>query len=97
MCIRDRDGRVRLCLDARRINQIIIPDRESPEPIDEIFQKLSGVKHMTSLDLTAGYWQVPLAPESRKYIAFLFLMERIINLKDYHLDLILVLRVLLNV
>ena len=27
---------------------------------------------MTTLDLTAGYWQVPLAPESRKYTAFLF-------------------------
>ena len=23
-------------------------------------------------DLTAGYWQVPLAPESRKFTAFLF-------------------------
>ena len=27
---------------------------------------------MTSLDLTAGYWQVPLAAESRRYTAFLF-------------------------
>ena len=27
---------------------------------------------MTSLDLTAGYWQVPLAEVSRKYTAFLF-------------------------
>ena len=67
-----KDGRVRLCLDVRKINQIIIPDRESPEPINEIFQKFSGVKYMTSLDLTAGYWQVPLAVESRKYTAFLF-------------------------
>ena len=67
-----KDGRVRLCLDARKINQIIIPDRESPEAINEIFQKFSGVKYMTSLDLTAGYWQVPLACESRKYTAFLF-------------------------
>ena len=58
--------RVRLCLDARKINQIIIPDRESPEAIEEIFQKFSGVKYMTSLDLTAGYWQVPLAVNSRK-------------------------------
>ena len=66
-----KDGRVRLCLDARRINQIIIPDRESPEAIDEIFQKFSGVKYMTSLDLTAGYWQVPLASNSRKYTVFL--------------------------
>ena len=67
-----KDGRVRLCLDARRINQIIIPDRESPESINEIFQKFSGVRYMTSLDLTAGYWQVPLAEVSRKYTAFLF-------------------------
>ena len=27
---------------------------------------------MTSLDLTAGYWQIPLALNSRKYTAFLF-------------------------
>ena len=49
-----KDGRFRLCLDARRINHIIIPDRESPESINEIFQKFSGVRYMTSLDLTAG-------------------------------------------
>ena len=63
-----KDGRVRLCLDARKINQIIILDRESPEPINEIFQKFSGVKYMTSLNLTAGYWQVPLAVESLSLI-----------------------------
>ena len=45
-----KDGGVRLCLDARKINQIIIPDRESPESINEIFQKFSGVRFMTSLD-----------------------------------------------
>ena len=67
-----KDGGVRLCLDARKINQIIIPDRESPESINEIFQKFSGVRFMTSLDLTAGYWQVPLAEVSRPYTAFLF-------------------------
>ena len=32
---------------------------------------------MTSLDLTAGYWQVPLAANSRKYTALLF------NRKNY--------------
>ena len=72
MVVIKKDGKVRLCLDARKINQIIIPDRESPEPINEILQKFSGVKYMTSLDLTAGYWQVPLAAERRRYTAFLF-------------------------
>ena len=36
-----KDGRVRLCLDARHINQIIIPDWESPEAINEIYQKFA--------------------------------------------------------
>ena len=85
-----KDGKVRLCLDARKINQIIIPDRESPEPINEILQKFSGVKYMTSLDLTAGYWQVPLAAESRKYTAentqLFFLTVRITSSNAYLLD-----------
>ena len=48
-----KDGRLKLCLDARRFNQIIIPDRESPEAIDEIFQKFSRVKSVsyTHLDV----------------------------------------------
>ena len=36
-----------------------------------IRDRFSGVQYMTSLDLTAGYWQVPLAANSRKYTAFL--------------------------
>ena len=46
-----KDGRVRLCLDARKINQIIIPDRESPEAIEEIFQKFSGVKYLSLIHI----------------------------------------------
>lgn len=66
------DGSIRLCLDARFINKIIIPDRESPESIDEILQRFAGTKYLSSIDLTSGYWQIELDEPSRQYTAFLF-------------------------
>lgn len=35
-------------------------------------QKHHGKTCMTTVDLTHGYWQVPLTKESRQYTAFLF-------------------------
>ena len=46
-----KDGRVWLGLDARKINQIIIPDQESPEAIEEIFQKFSGVQYLSLIHI----------------------------------------------
>ena len=67
-----KDLSIRLCLDARQVNKIIIPDRESPEPVGEILQRFTGTKYITTLDLTAGYWQIELEEGSRKYVAFLY-------------------------
>lgn len=47
------------------------PDREWPEQMEEILQRFSGVKYLTSLDLTSAYWQVVLEWYSKKYTAFL--------------------------
>lgn len=72
-----KNGEVRLCLDARKINEIIIPDCERPLTIDTILAKFRKVKYMSTLDLRSGYWQVPLAKESRAPCSFL------INGKNY--------------
>lgn len=37
-----KDGQVRLRLDTRGINQIIVTDREAPEKIDKILQRFAG-------------------------------------------------------
>lgn len=49
-----------------------MPDRECPMIINDILSKFEGAMYFSLLDLTAGYWQIALAPESRKYTAFLF-------------------------
>lgn len=67
-----KDGTVRCCLDARFLNELIEGDNESPPLINEIMHQYHNKNYLTTLDLTAGYWQVPLAKDSRPYTAFLF-------------------------
>lgn len=69
--IEKKNGEIRLCLDARQINKRIIPDRECPMGVEEILHKFQGAKYLSTIDLTAGYWQCPLKKESREITAFL--------------------------
>ncbi|KAF0721413.1 Retrotransposable element Tf2 protein type 2 [Aphis craccivora] len=66
-----KNGEVRLCLDARKLNEIIIPDRECPMTIETIFSKFEEIKCISTLDLRSGYWQVPLEKNSRELCSFL--------------------------
>ena len=65
-----KDGTVRLCLDARKLNDILLEDWECPEPAEVLIQKCKGIKVMSSLDMTSSFWKVPLGAESKKYTAF---------------------------
>jgi len=66
-----KNGDVRLCLDARRINEQIIPDQECPMTIETIFSQFKKIKCISTLDLRSGYWQVKLAENSMDPCSFL--------------------------
>ena len=38
--------------------------------VDDIIDRLGSAKYITTLDLTKGYWQVPVAAASRAKTAF---------------------------
>lgn len=67
-----KTGEIRLCLDARKANEIIIPDYECNKSINELLAKGQQSKWLSTIDLTSSYWQVQLTPESRQYTAFQF-------------------------
>jgi hypothetical protein len=62
----------RICIDAKRVNNVMLRDGARAPPIDEMPQQFHGVKYMTSLDLNSAFLQIPLKASSREYTAFLF-------------------------
>lgn len=69
--VRKKNGSLRICLDARRLNSVTVPFRDVPPRINEVLQEFSGKCWFTSTDLTAAYWQIPIQPSSQQYTGFL--------------------------
>lgn len=64
------DKKWRLVVDFRQLNKKILADRFPLPRIDTILDQLGRAKYFSTLDLMAGFHQIPLSPESRKYTAF---------------------------
>lgn len=58
--IKKEDGKIRFCIDLRKLNSIIIFDAEPIPILDQLLVKLTGAKYFTELDLSEGYWQIPI-------------------------------------
>ena len=57
-------------MDARELNKRLQPDPYGPEEMMEVLRKCTDIKIMSSIDLTASFWQVPLDEQSKKYCGF---------------------------
>lgn len=68
--VKKKDGKIRLCIDFRKINNITIFDAEPIPNQDELITQLSNAKYFTKIDLTRGYWQIPLNEKSKQFTAF---------------------------
>ncbi|WP_221936039.1 hypothetical protein, partial [Klebsiella pneumoniae] len=71
VCVVKKDLSIRLCLDARALNAKLINNRQSTEKVDDILQTFSGKKWFSVVDLSMGFWQCLVEPESRKYLAWI--------------------------
>ncbi|XP_051155402.1 uncharacterized protein LOC127277975 [Leptopilina boulardi] len=63
-------GGYRLCLDYRPVNDQTEDAPQSLPRIHEILKHIGTSKIFSTLDFKSGYWQIPMAPESKKYTAF---------------------------
>ena len=59
-----------MCVDYRRLNGVSEADAYPMPRFDDLIDRLGTAKFMTTLDLTRGYWQVPVAEDSRQHTTF---------------------------
>ena len=69
--VRKKDSGVRWCIDYRALNNVTMKDAFPLPLIEECFDALQGMKYMSSLDLSSGYWQLSVAKEDRPKTAFI--------------------------
>ena len=68
--VEKKDGTLRLCVDYRRLNTVTRTDAYPLPRIHELLDRIGQAKYITTMDLTQGYWQVPVAEESQPKTAF---------------------------
>ena len=64
------DGTLRLCVDYRRLNAVSAADAYPMLRVDDILDRLGRAKFFSIVDLTRGYWQIPVAQDSQAKTAF---------------------------
>ena len=68
--VRKKSGAIRLCIDYRQLNTITIKDSFPLPRIDESLEAMEGARYFSSLDLSHGYFQVTMHPDSIPLTAF---------------------------
>ncbi|CAB4015681.1 Hypothetical predicted protein [Paramuricea clavata] len=68
--VRKKDGTNRVCVDYWKLNRLTVFDPAPGNTAEEIFQKMAKKKYFTRIDLSKGYWQIPVAAKDVPKTAF---------------------------
>ena len=60
----------RFCVDFRQLNKLTVFDAEPLPNIESMLGKFAGSVYFSKIDLTKGYWQVPMDNESKDFTSF---------------------------
>ena len=69
--IRKPDKSIRLCIDYREINKVTPLDRHIIPTLPQILDRIGHASVLSKVDLTSGFHQIPVQPDSRDYTTFL--------------------------
>lgn len=70
VAVKKPNGKIRVCLDARKLNEATIKDAYPQPQINRILSRLVGTKYLSSIDFSDAFLQVPLEESSRPKTAF---------------------------
>ena len=68
--VKKRDNTYRFCVDYRSLNALTKSDAFPLPRMDDLLDQLGQLKCFSTLDLAAGYWQIPVDERSKEKTAF---------------------------
>jgi hypothetical protein len=68
--VKKKDGSMRLCVDYRDLNAVIIKNKYPLPRIDDLFDQLKGAKFFSKIDLRSDYHQLRVRQEDISKTAF---------------------------
>ena len=68
--VKKKDSTYRFCIDYRALNAVTIRDSHPIPRQDDSVDALSSSSFFSVMDLSSGYWQIRLDPESKEKTAF---------------------------
>lgn len=69
--VKKKDGSDRLCVDFRELNSNTVADRYPLPLIQDQLDRLCGAQYFSSLDMVAGFHQIPVEENSIEKLAFI--------------------------
>ncbi|PIK58475.1 hypothetical protein BSL78_04608 [Apostichopus japonicus] len=68
--VRKKDNSNRFCVDYRKLNSVTLVDPEPIPNIEDLMSRISAGRYFSKLDLTKGYWQIPVTECDKDKTAF---------------------------
>ena len=68
--VQKKDRSLRMCVDYRCLNALSQVDTYPMPRIDDLIDRLGDAKYINTLDLSRGYWQVPMSEDDKSKTAF---------------------------
>ena len=69
--VKKKDNTNCVCVHYRKLNKLTVFDPEPMPTAEHMFQKLSGDKFYSKIDLSKGYWQISIPDEDIQKTALL--------------------------
>jgi hypothetical protein len=66
-----KDGKLRFCVDYRKLNKVTFKDRYPLPRVEETIDALHRAKYFSTIDLFSGYWQIEIIEEHKHKTAFI--------------------------
>lgn len=72
LAVDKKDGGCRVCLDARELNRVTVPNAYPITDVNYILSRIRTARYLSSIDLSQAFFQIPLEKSSQYKTAFAF-------------------------